>query len=71
VTQARNNMGYSELELKSSDGIAAARTRIVLEGNAAALPALAPLGADPYAGDDLRNLAVHFTRPKTAPPRPS
>jgi hypothetical protein len=44
------------MDLKYSDGIAAARTLIALEGNAAALQRRLPSGWElaPYAGDDLR-----------------
>jgi hypothetical protein len=60
VTQARNNMGYPGVELKYSDGIAAARTMIALEGNAAALQRRLPGGWElaPYAGDDLRGTSL-------------
>jgi hypothetical protein len=47
-------------ELKYSDGIAAARTMIVLQGNAAALQRRLPSGWQlaPYAGDDLRGSSL-------------
>jgi len=47
-------------QLIYSDGIAAARTMIALEGNAAALQRRLPEGWDlaPYAGDDLRGTAL-------------
>jgi hypothetical protein len=53
-------MGYPGLELKYSDGIAAARTMIALEGNAAALQRRLPSGWElaPYAGDDLRGTSL-------------
>ena len=43
-----------------SDGIAAARTMIALEGNAAALQRRLPSGWElaPYAGDDLRGTSL-------------
>jgi hypothetical protein len=46
--------------LRYSDGIAAARTMLALEGNAAALQRRLPGGWDlaPYAGDDLRGAAL-------------
>ena len=46
--------------LKYSDGIAAARTMIALEGNAAALQRRLPGGWElaPYAGDDLRGTSL-------------
>src|SRR5215510_9254917 len=46
--------------LKYSDGIAAARTLIALEGNAAALQQRLPSGWElaPYAGDDLRGSSL-------------
>jgi hypothetical protein len=47
-------------DLKYSDGIAAARTMIALEGNAAALQHRLPSGWElaPYAGDDLRGTTL-------------
>jgi hypothetical protein len=47
-------------DLKYSDGIAAARTMLVLEGNAAALQRRLPRGWElaPYAGDDLRGTSL-------------
>ncbi len=47
-------------DLHYSDGIAAARTMIALEGNAAALQRRLPGGWElaPYAGDDLRGTAL-------------
>jgi hypothetical protein len=43
-------------DLRYSDGIAAARTMIVLEANATALERRLPTGWElaPYSGDDLR-----------------
>jgi hypothetical protein len=48
------------VDLKCSDGIAAARTMIALEGNAAALQRRLPSGWElaPYAGDDLRGTSL-------------
>jgi hypothetical protein len=47
-------------DLHYSDGIAAARTMIALEGNAAALQRRLPSGWElaPYAGDDLRGTSL-------------
>jgi hypothetical protein len=47
-------------ELRYSDGIAAARTVIALEGNASALQGRLPSGwgLAPYAGDDLRGTSL-------------
>src|SRR5262245_13426785 len=47
-------------ELKYSDGIAAARTMLALEGNAAALQRRLPSGWElaPYTGDDLRGTSM-------------
>jgi hypothetical protein len=47
-------------DLKYSDGIAAARTMIALEGEAAALQRRLPSGWElaPYAGDDLRGTSL-------------
>src|SRR5215813_8784259 len=47
-------------DLKYSDGIAAARTMIALEGNAAALQRRLPSGWElaPYSGDDLRGTSL-------------
>ena len=47
-------------DLKYSDGIAAARTMLVLEGNAAALQRRLASGWElaPYAGDDLRGTSL-------------
>src|SRR5215813_10294500 len=47
-------------DLKYSDGIAAARTMIALEGNAAALQRRLPSGWElaPYAGEDLRGTSL-------------
>src|SRR5262249_45031364 len=47
-------------DLKYSDGIAAARTMIALEGNATALQNRLPSGWElaPYAGDDLRGTSL-------------
>jgi hypothetical protein len=47
-------------DLRYSDGIAAARTMIALEGNAAALQRRLPSGWElaPYAGDDLRGTSL-------------
>lgn len=49
-----------EFTLKYSDGIAAARTMIALEANAAALQRLLPMGWElaPYAGDDPRGKSL-------------
>jgi len=46
--------------LTYSDGIAAARTMVALEGNAAALQRRLPSGWElaPYAGDDLRGTSM-------------
>jgi hypothetical protein len=48
------------MDLHYSDGIAAARTMIALEGNAAALQRRLPSGWElaPYAGDDLRGTSL-------------
>jgi hypothetical protein len=48
------------LDLKYSDGIAAARTMIALQGNSAALQRRLPNGWElaPYAGDDLRGRSL-------------
>lgn len=48
------------MDLRYSDGIAAARTMIALEGNAAALQRRLPSGWElaPYAGDDLRGTSL-------------
>ena len=50
----------TELDLTYSDGIAAARTMIALEGNAAALQRRLPSGWElaPYAGDALRGTSL-------------
>src|SRR5262245_13152880 len=50
----------TELDLHYSDGIAAARTMIALQGNAAALQRRLPSGWElaPYAGDDLRGISL-------------
>src|SRR4029453_5285437 len=47
-------------DLRFSDGIAAARTMLALEGNAAALRRRLPGGWElaPYAGDDLRGTSM-------------
>jgi hypothetical protein len=47
-------------DLRYSDGIAAARTMIALEGNASALQRRLPIGWElaPYAGDDLRGTSL-------------
>lgn len=47
-------------DLRYSDGIAAARTMLVLEGNASALQRRLPRGWElaPYAGDDLRGTSL-------------
>lgn len=49
------------MDLRYSDGIAAARTMLALEGNAAALQTRLPDGWDlaPYAGNDLGGTALH------------
>src|SRR4029434_93423 len=49
-----------DTDLKYSDGIAAARTMIALEGNAAALQRRLPTGwqLTPYAGDDPRGSSL-------------
>lgn len=48
------------MDLRFSDGIAAARTMLALEGNAAALQRRLPDGWEltPYAGDDLRGRSM-------------
>lgn len=48
------------MDLHHSDGIAAARTMLALEGNAAALQRRLPKGWEltPYAGDDLRGTSL-------------
>jgi hypothetical protein len=48
------------VDLRYSDGIAAARTMIALQGNAAALQRRLPSGweLEPYAGDDLRGTSL-------------
>jgi hypothetical protein len=50
----------SLMDLHYSDGIAAARTMIAVEGNAAALQGRLPTGWElvPYAGDDLRGTSL-------------
>jgi hypothetical protein len=50
----------AKVDLQYSDGIAAARTMIVLEGNAEALQRRLPDGWElaPYAGDDLRGTSL-------------
>jgi hypothetical protein len=60
VTQASNTLVSSGSGLKYSDGIAAARTMIALEGNADALQRRLPSGWElaPYAGDDLRGTSL-------------
>jgi hypothetical protein len=60
VTQASNTLASAESGLKYSDGIAAARTMIALEGNADALQRRLPRGWElaPYAGDDLRGTSL-------------
>jgi hypothetical protein len=58
--QANDTPAHAESSLKYSDGIAAARTMIALEGNAAALQRRLPSGWElaPYAGDDLRGTSL-------------
>src|SRR5215475_5781456 len=58
--QANGTPASAESDLKYSDGIAAARTMIALEGNAAALQRRLPSGWElaPYAGDDLRGTSL-------------
>jgi hypothetical protein len=48
------------MDLRYSDGIAAARTLVALEGNAGALQHRLPSGWElaPYAGDDLRGTSL-------------
>jgi hypothetical protein len=48
-------------DLSYSDGIAAARTMVALQGNASALQRRLPSGWElaPYAGDDLRGTSLH------------
>ena len=48
------------MDLKYSDGIAAERTLIAVEANAAALQRRLPAGWEvaPYAGDDLRGTSL-------------
>ena len=60
MTQASNTLVSSGSGLKYSDGIAAARTMIALEGNADALQRRLPSGWElaPYAGDDLRGTSL-------------
>src|SRR5215813_12880307 len=50
----------TKVDLHYSDGIAAARTMLALEGNAAALQRRLPGGWElaPYAGDDLRGTSL-------------
>ncbi len=57
---ATNTQNESKPYLKYSDGIAATRTMIALEGNAAALQRRLPSGwkLAPYAGDDLRGTSL-------------
>src|SRR5262249_49964158 len=52
--------GAAGAELTYSDGIAAARTMLALEGNAAALQRRLPSGWElaPFAGDDLRGTSL-------------
>src|SRR5262245_64831873 len=59
MTEQKNHVPHTERPLRYSDGIAAARTLIALEANAAALQRRLPEGWDlaPYAGDDLREKA--------------
>jgi hypothetical protein len=60
VTQASNTLASAGSGLKYSDRIAAARTMIALEGNAAALQHRLPSGWElaPYEGDDLRGTSL-------------
>jgi hypothetical protein len=60
VTQASHTLASTGSGLKYSDGIAAARTMIALEGNADALQHRLPSGWElaPYAGDDLRGTSL-------------
>src|SRR5215467_3091184 len=55
-----SRQGETVTNLKYSDGIAAARTMIALEGNASALQRRLPAGWElaPYAGDDLRGTSL-------------
>jgi hypothetical protein len=59
MTQATQDVN-GRPDLHYSDGIAAARTMIALEGNAAALQRRLPSGWElaPYAGDDLRGTSL-------------
>jgi hypothetical protein len=59
MTQATDDVNGGP-DLHYSDGIAAARTMLALEGNAAALQRRLPTGWEltPYAGDDLRGTAM-------------
>src|SRR5215475_5344943 len=58
--QANGTPASAESDLKYSDGIAAARTMIALEGNASAIQRRLPTGWElaPYAGDDLRGTSL-------------
>jgi hypothetical protein len=60
MTKTGQDVAGAESSLKYSDGIAAARTMIALEGNAAAVQRRLPDGwkLAPYAGDDLRGQAL-------------
>lgn len=59
MTQATHDVN-GRPDLHYSDGIAAVRTMIALEGNAAALQRRLPSGWElaPYAGDDLRGTSL-------------
>jgi len=59
MTHAAEHVGAAP-DLQYSDGIAAARTMIALEGNTAALQSRLPGGWEltPYAGDDLRGTSL-------------
>jgi hypothetical protein len=59
MTQATEDVNGGQ-DLHYSDGIAAARTMLALEGNAAALQRRLPSGwvLTPYVGDDLRGTAL-------------
>jgi hypothetical protein len=60
MTETTNAQASGGSDLKYSDGIAAARTMIALEGNAVALQRRLPGGWEltPYAGEDLRGTSL-------------
>jgi hypothetical protein len=60
MTPTSTTLPSAESALTYSDGIAAARTLIALEGSAAALQRRLPSGWElaPYAGDDLRGTSL-------------